>query len=201
MQEFECYRVVLSFATDYFDIMLSTSMKESQTSRISLPDKDPEEWKLFYTFVDPSLCREAKVTKANAMTLVPWFHEFQMTRLLDECDKFIAARLVPKKKHNFHRLPSLIATCDSYGLEKTYKEASYWFYELFELSSDNGIIVKEIIEVSKTSDWMWTLFKEHLDEEFLNVERNTLLTVGSYMLPPLFQARSELLQEIAKRKR
>ena len=47
-QEFKCYKVVLSFASSYLDAMLSSSMKEGEIGHIDFPDKDPEEWKLFY---------------------------------------------------------------------------------------------------------------------------------------------------------
>ena len=39
MQEFECYKINLSFAAEYFDIMLSSGMVEDTISRISFPDK------------------------------------------------------------------------------------------------------------------------------------------------------------------
>ena len=44
MREYPCYRVVLSLASEYFDTMLSNSMRENETSKISFPDKDPNEW-------------------------------------------------------------------------------------------------------------------------------------------------------------
>lgn len=53
-QEFKCYSFILCYASDYFDTMLSHSLLEKQTSKIELPDKDPEEWKEFYKFMDPS---------------------------------------------------------------------------------------------------------------------------------------------------
>ena len=39
MQEFECYKINLSFAAEYFDIMLSSGMVEDTISKISFPDK------------------------------------------------------------------------------------------------------------------------------------------------------------------
>jgi len=83
-QEFECYKIALSFACPYFDgkilycydyiystndtnsllclcllkyatAMLSTNMTENNESRIEFPDKDPtDQWKVFYPFIDPS---------------------------------------------------------------------------------------------------------------------------------------------------
>ena len=63
-------------------------MQESKTCR-NFPNKDPEEWKAFNSFLEPVSGRNAKVEKMNVTTLVSWFHEFQMTTLLDECDNVI----------------------------------------------------------------------------------------------------------------
>ena len=64
-REFECYAVVLCFASIVFDTMLSVKMKERATHRIAFPDKDPKEWELFYSFIDPSTCRKAKIGKSR----------------------------------------------------------------------------------------------------------------------------------------
>ena len=50
-QEFECYKVVLSFASPYLDAMLSNDMVENNNSRIEFPDKDPDEWKIVYGYM------------------------------------------------------------------------------------------------------------------------------------------------------
>jgi hypothetical protein len=88
-QEFECYSQILCYKCDHFDTMLSHSMKEKNTSRIELPDNDPEEWELFYDFIDPVTSQETQVTADNAMMLVPWFHEYQMDDLCEKCDKVL----------------------------------------------------------------------------------------------------------------
>ena len=95
MQEFECYSVVLCFASSYFDSMLSSGMRESSTKRITFPDKKPEEWKEVYKFMDSRTLRDAKLTKENVKRLIPWFSLFEMTRLLQECDDILKSR-VPK---------------------------------------------------------------------------------------------------------
>ena len=50
--EFECYGTLLSFASEVFDTMLSTNMKEKETNRIELPHKKPQEWEMFYDFIE-----------------------------------------------------------------------------------------------------------------------------------------------------
>ena len=104
--EFECYGTLLSVASEVFDTMLSTNMKEKETRRIELPDKNPQEWGIFYDFVEN---RDAKVeaakrsgvgssdilseTKERTRLLLPWFHEFQMTALVKECDNALQKEL------------------------------------------------------------------------------------------------------------
>ncbi|KAL7498130.1 hypothetical protein ACHAWT_009654 [Skeletonema menzelii] len=97
MQEFHCYRVILSFASDYFDSMLSARMIENETGRIEFPNKDPLMWKKFYSFIDPDKLSgaetQAKLDMKTAVAFVPWFHEFQMTRFLKKCDMILAERV------------------------------------------------------------------------------------------------------------
>jgi len=56
-------------------------MKEGEGGTINFPDKDPEEWKLFYNFISPDNIGKtnccAEIANDNVMILVPWFHEFQ----------------------------------------------------------------------------------------------------------------------------
>lgn len=88
-EEFHCYRLNLSFASEVFDAMFCSGMKENETGKILLPDKDPNEWRLFYEFFDPATVHNARVTDANVETLTPWFHHFQMMRLLENCDEIV----------------------------------------------------------------------------------------------------------------
>ena len=46
-QEFKCYKVILSFASKYFDDMFSSGMNEDEdaTGKVQFPDSDPEGWK------------------------------------------------------------------------------------------------------------------------------------------------------------
>ena len=97
--EFECYKFVLAFASPYFDAMLSTDMAENNSSRIEFPNKDPEEWKLFYMFIDPSYIGVANHSGSTlcddtARKLAPWFHEFQMDSYLEKCDEILSKEVV-----------------------------------------------------------------------------------------------------------
>lgn len=86
---FHHYSFLLCYGCDYFDTMLSSGMSESQNLRIEFPDKNPAEWKLVYPFLEPrslSTAENVKITKENAKSVVPWFHEFGLSGLLKEAD-------------------------------------------------------------------------------------------------------------------
>ncbi|KAL7527964.1 hypothetical protein ACHAWF_002380, partial [Thalassiosira exigua] len=97
MQEFECYKVALSFASPYFDTMLSAGMAEANSNRIEFPDKDPEEWKLLYQFIDPSMIGDINHNRSIdgvvAIKLTPWFHEFQMDSFVQTCDGVLSKKV------------------------------------------------------------------------------------------------------------
>ncbi|KAL7548667.1 hypothetical protein ACHAWF_011937 [Thalassiosira exigua] len=101
MQEFECYKIALSFASPYFDAMLSSDMAEANSSRIEYPDKDPEEWKLLYKFLDPRRMGDSNSHVINvdvAMKLTPWFHEFQMESFVKKCDDVLYEKVLALSK-------------------------------------------------------------------------------------------------------
>ena len=79
--------------------MLSTNMTENNESRIEFPNKDPDEWKMFYPFIDPfqigeALSTHATINDENVMILVPWFHELQMDSLYQQCDQFLSDKVL-----------------------------------------------------------------------------------------------------------
>ena len=82
MQEFECCKVALSFASEYLDAMPSSSMKEGTSNRTEFPEKDPEGWKPFHEFstlqMIGKLRYHAEIKSGNASKLLPCFHEFHM---------------------------------------------------------------------------------------------------------------------------
>lgn len=152
--EFECYGTLLSFASEVFDTMLSTNMREKNTHRIELPDKDPAEWKLFYDFVENS--RYAKVEDGTrARILLPFFHEFQMTALVKECDDALLKEMSDRcPYYGKERTEVTLQLCHEllsmsyvYGLPRTQQRASDVLsfaiqddYNLFDLDSIKNII-------------------------------------------------------------
>jgi len=100
VREFKCYKVILSFASVYLDAMIGSCLREGSLSRIEFPDKDPEEWKLFYEFIAPDNLgkerRNATIDNENVLLLLPWFHEFQMCDCVSECDQYLAYKFFGK---------------------------------------------------------------------------------------------------------
>lgn len=136
-QSFLHHSFLLCYASEYFDTMLSSGMQESQNKRIEFPDKDPEEWKLVYSFLEPRALSTAvgvRITKDNAKALLPWFHEFGMTAMLKESDERLWSSLLLFKKSYApacHRtlndrrnaLMEIVGwteTADTYGLPRTH---------------------------------------------------------------------------------
>ncbi|KAK1747797.1 hypothetical protein QTG54_001760 [Skeletonema marinoi] len=122
MQEFHCYRVILSFASDYFDTMLSASMIENETGRIEFTNKDPLMWKKFYSFIDPDKLSVAEthatIDVTTAITFVPWFHEFQMTSFLKKCDVVLAERVEKIRAYEHEFLSFNDCDVDNGGLQE-----------------------------------------------------------------------------------
>lgn len=103
-KSFKHHSFILCYASDYFDTMLSSGMQESRKKKIEFPDKDPEEWKLFYPFLEPRSVSTAdlvSINKENAKAILPWFHEFGMTKLLHESDQQLCSSL-QLFKHSYH---------------------------------------------------------------------------------------------------
>jgi len=104
-QEFKCYKVILSFASEYLDAMLSSNMKEGEMGTVEFPDKDPEEWKLFYDFISPQKIGEASISAVisddNVMILLPWFNEFGINAYVKECDVFLSQRYLSDDEKMF----------------------------------------------------------------------------------------------------
>eukprot|EP00578_Thalassiosira_sp_NH16_P024590 CAMPEP_0181091424 /NCGR_PEP_ID=MMETSP1071-20121207/8392_1 /TAXON_ID=35127 /ORGANISM="Thalassiosira sp., Strain NH16" /LENGTH=346 /DNA_ID=CAMNT_0023173565 /DNA_START=519 /DNA_END=1560 /DNA_ORIENTATION=+ len=121
-REFQCYKVILSFASDYLDTMLNSSMKiclrlprydaklEHEGGDFKpneFPDKVPEEWEMLYEFIAPQKIgrsrhnSNANINSDNVMTLLPWFHEFQMNDYVRDCDDYIAQHFIGEEGRSF----------------------------------------------------------------------------------------------------
>ena len=89
-QEYEHYSVLLCAASPYFDTMLSIDMRERLSGRIEFADKDPKDWDALLPFLEP---HAPQLTLPTIQQLLPWFHELQMDRLLEESDQFLKKKV------------------------------------------------------------------------------------------------------------
>jgi hypothetical protein len=92
-ETFSHHSVLLCLASEYFHKMLSSDTREHHTRKIEFPDGDPEEWVRFCRYLEPrSLFTPSTfaVNEEDAKTLLPWFHLFGMTNLLQECDEILS---------------------------------------------------------------------------------------------------------------
>ena len=88
-KEFRHYSHSLRQASDYFDTMLSTPMKEGETMVVEFKTQEPSEWPAVHQFLDPASARAARITNRNVQMLLPWFHLLNLPNLLAECDAVI----------------------------------------------------------------------------------------------------------------
>jgi hypothetical protein len=144
-EKFRHNRQILCVASDVFDRKLHSGLNESLSLTIVFPHKDPEEWKLFASFLEP--VSGAKITESNVETLVPWFHEFDIAYMLNECDKVYYRKIFPEGKtfcerddkdygkldgndlkrvrKDFDTLTNVCEFSQNYGLVETQEEALY----------------------------------------------------------------------------
>lgn len=101
-RKFLHYSQVLCLASEYFDAALNCGMQETQTLRINFPHEDPTEWELFASFMEPF--SEAKVTKSNVVALIPWFHRFGITSMLNTCDRMYVDMVSPPLQRKYWKL-------------------------------------------------------------------------------------------------
>lgn len=118
-QEFACYRLFLSSASRHFGQLFSATAATTELQRIEWKDKDPDEWKLFYSFVDPATLRNAAITPENVEVLVRWFHGFGMAGLLAECDAVLATKLLLEKDEQMETLVSMGDIAVARNLDQT----------------------------------------------------------------------------------
>lgn len=97
-EEFYHYGVSLSFASEYFDTMLSSSMKEGETQVIEFPDKVPKEWEMLYQFFDRTVLPTTELNDEGYLNLLPWFSELRIMEGLNRCESIMNGRIYNLRK-------------------------------------------------------------------------------------------------------
>ena len=212
MQEFDSYRVVLGLASDYLDEKLNDAW------RVEFPDKDPQQWKLVYEFINPTTMRAAEITNDNVIMLVPWFHELQMHKLKEECDAIIASDDVfqdcvqVKGEYPFRthckgwksegrkelrkNLFQYYSMCELYSLPKSTSKAiaeiEFLMKEGYDLLEDMEVVKQVIVLVKKHMNSMdtslWDGFRAFLPPALAASEEPLDNVMNNDLLPHLFQS-------------
>lgn len=104
---FSHYSAILCNCSDYFDAMLSSTMKEGQTKRIEFPDKTPDEWELVYSFIGAPATTD--LTQDNLPMLVPWFSVLQMKEWLSRSD-WVLSQLLTQHQQDFLKFITVSTT-------------------------------------------------------------------------------------------
>lgn len=93
-EEFHENSHILKAYSEYFGGSLRSGTKESRTKRFEFPDRDPKEWTLIMSLLDP-FDKKTKLRKDNVFTALSWFDEFSVTKGLHQCDRFLVAEMIP----------------------------------------------------------------------------------------------------------
>lgn len=215
-KEFRHYRQILCVASDYFDAAFNSGMKESDTMRIEFPDKDPDEWELFVSFLEPFTT--AEITNSNVEVLVPWFHEFGITTMLNKCDcvfhdksfpggkkplwTFILTNIDKKlSRSELHvarteveRLANICNFSVIYGLASTLKKAQRCLCRIvgfnkgiFDLKCVSRIV--SLLQYEEIRDYyLWDIIKNRYLPRALK-DKDPELLISNDLFPPLLLAR------------
>ena len=133
-REFLHYSQVLCLSSEYFDAALNSGMSESESLKISFPDEDPSEWELFASFMEPF--SEAKITKSNVVALIPWFHRFNIKRMLNRCDRIYVDSVSPPLQRKYWKLDGHSSLPDIGNLRNRLCELlhAYAFSAMYDLN-------------------------------------------------------------------
>eukprot|EP00929_Paragymnodinium_shiwhaense_P115199 TRINITY_DN83908_c0_g1_i1.p1 TRINITY_DN83908_c0_g1~~TRINITY_DN83908_c0_g1_i1.p1 ORF type:complete len:248 (-),score=57.16 TRINITY_DN83908_c0_g1_i1:157-900(-) len=81
----------LAVGSAVFRAMLESNMQEGVTKTIDLPGKETDEYAVFRKFfrAHAFAVGASLLTVQNVDILLPWFHEYQMSHMLKECEKIL----------------------------------------------------------------------------------------------------------------
>jgi len=86
-QAFMVHSAIVGLASPVFAALLTSGMQEGLAKKVELPGKIKEEFQMFLSFLKP-LSRE-RVNVSNVDKLLPWFDEYQVCVLKDECEDLL----------------------------------------------------------------------------------------------------------------
>eukprot|EP00545_Synedropsis_sp_CCMP1620_P009578 CAMPEP_0119008368 /NCGR_PEP_ID=MMETSP1176-20130426/3645_1 /TAXON_ID=265551 /ORGANISM="Synedropsis recta cf, Strain CCMP1620" /LENGTH=383 /DNA_ID=CAMNT_0006960683 /DNA_START=94 /DNA_END=1245 /DNA_ORIENTATION=- len=206
---FRHHSFILCYASEYFDTMLSSGMIESEHKIIEFPDKEPDDWKVFYPFLEPrslSTANTVRVTKDNAKAVLPFFHEFDMADLLKESDEKLWSslllfkhgyypsehRTLAERRTTLMEIMDWTSVSDRYGLQKT--RAAMMKELMRALNEYPELIHKELLLVmvpfwSKACDIdLWVAVKSKLPSDVTGSNNDDDLKSNPLFLDLLVQS-------------
>ena len=124
----DCYKVNVCTHSKIIDELLSPSGSETPSSSSSTIQLDitSEEWKLLHSFIVPeNPMQPPQLDCSNVSILLPIFHKYQVTCLIEECDKYIV---------------KLVGECsgDNKSVNKNSIEAQFWASSAAEDAEHNN---------------------------------------------------------------
>ncbi|GFO11044.1 kelch-like protein 40a [Plakobranchus ocellatus] len=84
-REFKCHRLILSFASEFFQLALTSDMKESREGKITLPEIEES---VFSTILTCIYCGEINLTEDNLLSVWAAAHMLQITFIMTKCERF-----------------------------------------------------------------------------------------------------------------
>jgi len=81
------FSTVLALSSPVFAALLGSVMREGRTKEVNLPGKSKGEFELFLSFLQP--CSRVRVSPDNVDVMLPWFDEYQVWVLKEECENVL----------------------------------------------------------------------------------------------------------------
>lgn len=198
---FRHHSLILCYASEYFDCMLSSGMQEAQTKRIEFRDKNPDEWRIVYKFFEPRSHESDAAIKGISTTnkfLVQWFHMFNMNKLLVECDDVLSKELTSSRSSqamSYHI--EWLSFAHLYNLRMTQRTlAGYIGNALANASASRHVETFKVPDLQQLApligdiDRLWQAVRTYFSTEFW--ERNSK---ESLLSNPLFGDHLNTLME------
>jgi len=96
------HKVIQASYSTFLDTMLSTDIREKDTSTIRFPDIQPEMWDKLIGFLEPGGYRQLK--DKDIVDMLPIYDQYQFHQGLNICDEMIRSVLEPDLRILFAKL-------------------------------------------------------------------------------------------------
>eukprot|EP00928_Gymnodinium_smaydae_P100216 TRINITY_DN9785_c0_g1_i1.p1 TRINITY_DN9785_c0_g1~~TRINITY_DN9785_c0_g1_i1.p1 ORF type:complete len:254 (-),score=47.26 TRINITY_DN9785_c0_g1_i1:181-891(-) len=139
---------VMALSSPVFSAMLRSSMREGKMKIIRLEQKAAEEYAMFREYFKPRAINAHVMTIEDVDKLLPWFHEYQMSFMLHECEELLLREeATVKRMHQAYK----------YGLKRQYERCTeavamnFAHMNLEDLPRDTEIMFALLAAIQKTN--------------------------------------------------